>query len=366
MLCMRKKKLALVLSGGGFKGAFQVGALEYLLYNPVQIEDEVIDIQKFDIISGVSVGSLNGALVATNQMEALKDIWFNQIINSGPDVIYVSKYLENGRPSTKKIISDLIPDLNTYQKFGVFFSDKKREEFLQKIIDNFLDLEGFADNTPLLNILEKYIHLNKFEEVIYKMGFVSLRDGRYKSVSHSQMPDNDELRKAIIASSTIPVIWPPIPSIKTIDGDNFFDNVDGGIRNVSPLKDVIDEINKSPADERDYYIIVINCSNNLLPPIDPEPSLLEIASRSMLDITFAEIFKNDLDQFLWINDMLSAQNLKQLKIRNKVYRRYKIKIIQPEKSIGDTLDARPEIINASRKHGYEMAEKVTKIGDWNV
>ncbi|MBY5957848.1 patatin-like phospholipase family protein [Membranicola marinus] len=362
----KKKKLALVLSGGGFKGAFQIGALEYLLYNPVMIENEVLDINHFDIISGVSVGSLNGAFVATRQLETLKEIWFDKIIHEGPDIVYTSKYLEHGKPDIKKILTELVPDLSIWQRLLLIFSRSRQEKFARQVLKNFLDLEGLADNTPLLELLKKHVHLDKFKDVDYKMGFVSLRDGRYKSVSHHQLPNNKELQKAIMASSTMPVIWPPIPYIHTIAGEKFFDNVDGGIRNVTPLKDVIDEINSRAKDDEEYYIIVINCSTSSLPPIDPDPSIVDIAVRSMLDITMAEIFKNDLEQFIWINDMLRAQNLDKLKIDSKIYRRYKIKIIQPPRSLGGTLDARPEIIKAWRQLGYDTAKKETSTLDWNA
>lgn len=365
-MAKKKKKLALVLSGGGFKGAFQIGALEYLLYNPVLIEDEVLDIKHFDIISGVSVGSLNGAFIATEQLEVLKDIWFNKIINEGPDIVYTSKYLVNGQPDIKKILAELVPDLPVWERLILMFSRNKQEKLARQVLNNFLSLEGLADNTPLLRLLEKYIHLDKFHNVNYKMGFVSLRDGRYKSVSHLQMPNDTELQKAIMASTTMPVIWPPIPYIRTIAGESYFDNVDGGIRNVSPLKDVVDEINIRKDEDEEYYIIVINCSTSSLPPIDPDPSILEIAVRSMLDITMAEIFKNDLEQFLWINDMLRAQKLDKLQIDHKIYRRFKIKIIQPTHSLGGTLDARPDVIRAWRQLGYDTAEKETHMQEWNA
>lgn len=365
-MAKKKKKLALVLSGGGFKGAFQIGALEYLLYNPILIEDEILDINHFDIISGVSVGSLNGAFIATDQLEILKDIWFDKIINEGPDIVYTSKYLDNGKPDIKKILKELVPDLSVWGRLKLIFSRKEQKKLARQVLDNVLDLEGLADNTPLLRLLEKYIHLDKFRNVDYKMGFVSLQDGRYKSVSHYQMPNDAELQKAIMASTTMPVIWPPIPYIQTISGEHFIDNVDGGIRNVSPLKDVVDEINSRIEDDEEYYIIVLNCSTSNLPPIEPDPTIAEIAVRSMLDITMAEIFKNDLEQFLWINNMLRAQNLNQLKIDDKIYRRYKIKIIQPKISLGGTLDARPEIIKGWRNMGYEIAEKETNTKEWNA
>ncbi len=46
---------ALVLSGGGAKGAYEVGALKYLL-----LDKET----QYDIICGVSVGALNASFLS--------------------------------------------------------------------------------------------------------------------------------------------------------------------------------------------------------------------------------------------------------------------------------------------------------------
>ena len=70
-----QKKYALVLSGGGFKGAFQVGALQYLLENGIRHNDGTVMINpKFDFIAGVSVGALNGSFMAMEDFEGLKKL----------------------------------------------------------------------------------------------------------------------------------------------------------------------------------------------------------------------------------------------------------------------------------------------------
>lgn len=360
-----KKKLALVLSGGGFKGAFQLGALEYLMNHPVHMEDETIRLSHFDIISGVSVGSLNGAFIATHQLDALRKIWFEDIVQKGAEVIYTSKFLDNGRPSIKRILKELVPDLPIRERLQLITSRKKQFEFTNLVLDNLMSLGALADNGPLFELLEKYIHLDKFRDMKYKMGFVSLRDGRYKSLCQTQLPDDRELQKTILASTTIPVIWPPVSSIRTREGEEFFDNVDGGLRNLSPLKDVIDEINAHSDDDEEYYIIVINSIARKLQPIDPDPTILDVAVRSMLDITLDQIFKSDIENFLWINNMLRAQGLQKLELANRTYRRYKIKIIQPPYSIGDTLDSRPETILRWRQLGFETAQLGNSAMDWN-
>ena len=57
---------ALVLAGGGGKGAYQIGALRAL---------RRFGVSRFDPIAGTSVGALNGVLVAQNDLPAAARIW---------------------------------------------------------------------------------------------------------------------------------------------------------------------------------------------------------------------------------------------------------------------------------------------------
>lgn len=56
----------LCLAGGGFKGAFQVPVIRHL------IETEHVH---YDLVMGVSVGSINGAMTAQRDLPALDRIW---------------------------------------------------------------------------------------------------------------------------------------------------------------------------------------------------------------------------------------------------------------------------------------------------
>lgn len=60
-------KLALVLAGGGALGAYEVGAIEALIELGF----------KFDIVTGTSIGALNGAFVCNGQTKALRGLWEN-------------------------------------------------------------------------------------------------------------------------------------------------------------------------------------------------------------------------------------------------------------------------------------------------
>src|SRR3990167_7073531 len=63
-----KPTVALVLSGGGGKGAYQIGCWAAL---------RDVGISKFTVISGTSVGALNGALIAANDFDLARQIWEN-------------------------------------------------------------------------------------------------------------------------------------------------------------------------------------------------------------------------------------------------------------------------------------------------
>ena len=69
---------ALVLSGGGSKGSYQLGVWKAL--KKLRI--------KYDIITGTSSGALNGALMTQNTYKRAKKIWneLNMTVIFGEDI----------------------------------------------------------------------------------------------------------------------------------------------------------------------------------------------------------------------------------------------------------------------------------------
>ena len=58
-------KIALVLCGGGSLGSYEVGAIKKLIEKGI----------KFDIVTGTSIGALNGYFVATEQFDKAIELW---------------------------------------------------------------------------------------------------------------------------------------------------------------------------------------------------------------------------------------------------------------------------------------------------
>ena len=181
---------ALVLSGGGARGAFQVGMLRELVIN------QGLD---FQIIRGVSVGSLNAAFLAQaptgadSQAELAKkvgellNLWQNEI--TGNHSIYADR---TGFPGLV-VGADSLYSLKP----------------LRSLVENNLSIDAIKSSGR-----------------DFAVGTVSLVSGRYEE----WRAGDDAFFERFIASSSIPVVF---PYVDIPDKDDVL--VDGGVRNVTPL-----------------------------------------------------------------------------------------------------------------------------------
>jgi NTE family protein len=311
-------KRALVLSGGGAKGAFQFGAIRYI-ESVVKTENPGYN---FDIIAGVSVGSLNGVMLAMNKYDELEKLW-DTITNED---VYTGSL-------------KLLPVI-----FRVIFNKKSA-----------------LGNKPLGKLIDKYVRLEDVDSSRhdYRFGVVSLVTGEYSSLKASDFGDNTNFRKAILASTAMPVIWKPVEKIKLSDNSktedklNYTELVDGGLRNVSPLGDIID---LNP-DE----IIIINCSSEKeKTETDSAGNLIKIAKRSLTEIAINEIFRSDIRQFLDINAIIKQlpDGVVVKKQKGGPYKYFNSILIEPDEDMGDSLDFSQNEIQKRISIGYDTAKKV--------
>lgn len=187
---MSNKKRALVLAGGGARGAYQVGMLQDLVIH------KGLD---FQIIRGVSVGALNAAFLA-------------QASTSGDS-------LSNLRAKV-----DELYNLWRYEIEG------NHSVYAEK--GGFLGIVAGADSLysfePLRALIRKYVDINSLRDSgrDFRVGIVSLVSGKY----HESTPDDNNFIEKLIASASIPVVFPYV-DIKS-ERDVL---IDGGVRNISPL-----------------------------------------------------------------------------------------------------------------------------------
>lgn len=381
-----KTKFALVLSGGGFNGAFQVGALKYISEKWRSISGSEQPM-KFDIISGVSAGAINGALVAMNELSLLHDLWVNKIGKNGASEIYTSAFIDTQNQGDKikfkldkkqlasQILENVDLNLSFFSKLGIIFSKEKRQSFIDSAIGQLGDavkaklhtFKNIADNTPLHQKLGQYLNRSKINGTIFTCGFVSLDSGIYHSVKHSDFATPDDFVNGVLSSTAIPTIFRPVEKVSFYEGTNRItacNNVDGGIMNVSPLGDVIKLINEDPEECR-YKIIVVNC-NSGYPKIQQfqNKSIGAIAARAIYELSLTEVFNNDISHFLQMNDLVKqftefGKNAQLRSPNNRPIKAFDAIVVNPDRNLemGSSLVANEKLIYQRMAHGYANAQK---------
>jgi NTE family protein len=306
-------KRALVLSGGGAKGAFQLGALHYIF------EKEALGQSPcacFNVIQGMSVGALNGVMLAQNRFEALEGLW---------------KHI-----SVRDVYRGNLRVLRLFSRLAAHRA-------------------SILDNAPLAAILEVNISLARIDPACCDLmfGAVSVENGRYHSFHARDFTGEAEFRRAVMASASIPLLWPPVKRITTRTGEEFRLMVDGSVRCSRPIGEVL----SAGADE----VVIINCNAEGFHPRErPEKNMLGIGIRMLTEVTLNEIFRQDVRQFTDINRII-AQLPADLPAPRKpsggLYRNYPAVLIEPREDLGDAMDFSRHRIDAHIQKGYEAAAR---------
>lgn len=291
---MDGKKTALVLSGGGAKGAFQMMAEKYAREQKGY---------RWDIIAGVSVGALNGMLLAMEKYARLEELWWS---------------ITREQVMTGK--------LNFWTALKIALGAK-----------------SVYSNDPLWEIIQREYEPEKIAADL-RVGTVSLRLGKYVQFT----PADPGFARAVLASTAIPLVWDPVEV-----SPNFPDMVDGGVRTISPLGDVLD----SNPDE----IVIIHCDPSE-PPVHLSPfkNALDIGIH-VVELMLNEIMQNDIREFVRIDKNVREAAAKGGQIsspKGKVYKAFNYKLIEPDEILGDTLDFSREVIRMRMDAGWESARKV--------
>jgi len=214
-------KLALVLSGGGARGAFQAGALMELL------EYFERHNKRINILSGTSVGALNGMCISQ------------------------SDSLASAREEIERQWSQLTnEDVYRIRGWGLF-------RLFVKFATNRMDLwpmlpgvDSLFDTTPLYNrFVDGYLELEKIRarKVVdnFFVSVSSLNTGASYLQSITNERSEQKAKEYIMASTITTVAYPPVRTI--VDDPEIPGHLamipqlyaDGGISNKTPLKTIL-------------------------------------------------------------------------------------------------------------------------------
>ncbi len=199
------KKLGLCLSGGGAKGAYQIGALTAL--KELGIYDSI------EVMAGTSIGSVNAAVVGSNSVEVAKDFWFS--------------FEEN--PLKMKNIMDTLKD----EKLKSINSGIYSIEPLTDVLVTGVNYEKIKDKDIYITVTESGEHKGGIKELI-RSSFNHYVKNESKAVYLNLKDLEPEmLREAVKASCSIPVVFSPV----VFEGKQYFD---GGVVDNAPIKPLID------------------------------------------------------------------------------------------------------------------------------
>jgi NTE family protein len=306
--------LAIVLSGGGAKGAFQVGVLHELVVNRgVSI----------DIVAGVSTGAIQALATAQDDVPDLLQQWLD--IRGNKDIF--------------------------------------RERPLG-IGGGILGADAIYDAAPLRRLLKNFANEAKLKASGRKLllGVVNLGTGGFRSIDEN-VPG---IHNWVYASCAMPVFFDPL-KIRATDGTEE-QWVDGGVRNVTPLDAALEWNPRG-------VLVVRTSPKPQFGAIRTYPNLIKIGLRAV-DILQSEVSINDTANATLINDLIAAREsqfrtlenegigggqaarmLRPLDAQIARYRFAPIRIIEPEEEYSDTLEFDPTKVRKAIEAGRAAVER---------
>jgi NTE family protein len=236
----------LVLSGGGARGAFQVGVMDAL------INERGV---KFESFSGVSTGAIQALGGAMNDMPGLLNEWTSI---KGNNDIYKKRPLGAA---------------------GAIFG-----------------ADSMFDAKPIREKIKAYADPAKIKAAKrqLRISAVNLQTGKSQDFDEK----NPDIGDWVYASSAQPPFFQPFRKKNAAGVTEQW--VDGGVRNVTPLSSAME------LKPRALLVVLAQPTEAQAKPTRDFDNLYEIALRSV-ELLNAEVSTNDIGNAMLINDLLAAR-----------------------------------------------------------
>jgi NTE family protein len=214
-------KIALYLAGGGARGAYQAGVLKAIC--------EILNVKKlpFSMVTGVSIGSINAAIIAQHAddfqtgINKLEDLWSNIQCK---DIFKTSNY-----QLSKSVFRNLSHLIIKHSQSGHLLDTTPLHKFISDNID-FAKIQANIE-AHLLETMEVITNCYETQQTIsfYQHDQPYFDDWKY--------PRHQSIRTVLqqehlLASSALPLFFPTI----TIDSLHYGD---GGLGLVAPLRGAV-------------------------------------------------------------------------------------------------------------------------------
>ena len=204
-----KHKRSLVLSGGGSRGAYEVGVVKALYEQGI----------RFDFAFGTSIGAINATFVAQGDLEQLEYLW----THLRPSDIY--------RFPTVSQIGNIV--------FGHRWA--------------------LLDPAPLEQLLNREVDLTKLKASQTTVGFIvtDLCSLKTKVITSDEIQTLEECIDVLMASAALPVAFPPRP----LKGEGMW--IDGGLVRNTPIQASVN------VGAQDIYLVLLHNEAIEACPVSP-------------------------------------------------------------------------------------------------
>lgn len=219
--------IALLLQGGGALGSYQAGVYEALAEADLHP----------DWVAGVSIGSINSALIAGNapekRVDALREFWelitTPTVLSSWMTPPMVGNVLME-QEDTRSWINQLSAFSTVVSGTPGFFSPRRVPAFLSP--DGSDGALSFYDTGELHTTLDRLVDFDRINagETRFSAGAVNVRTGNYQYFDSTTHTIDS---RHVVASGSLP----PGFAATEIDGEKYWD---GGVVSNTPLQWVLD------------------------------------------------------------------------------------------------------------------------------
>lgn len=244
-------KIGLVLSGGGARGAYEIGVWKAL---------KELGIDKYiKVVAGTSIGALNSVLFVQGDIDFAENIWRTlsreQILKINDLELKLKRFLLEIGGKNIEFLKKYMPKIIR----GGSISREGICNLIDKVDFTFIEesnITCYVSCTRVPDIKIKYFKLNKYNK--------------------------DEIKDILLASSAIPMVFENVK----IDGDEY---LDGGIIENEPIQPVYGE-------SCDLIIVVhLEKGKKVNRDIYPNTDIIEIMPSIIEDGVFDGVFEFDKD-----------------------------------------------------------------------
>ena len=201
-----ENKIGLCFTGGGARGAYQIGAAQAL--SDLGIYDNI------SAFSGTSIGAANVAVMASTSIDKAREIWFN----------IPEDALKLKEPIVRRI---------KREKFSTFDNGIYTMETFNRIMIDVINYDELKEKDVFVTVSESG-DMAKGVLELFKSSYKHYikKDSKVLYVPLKELDKDDQI-KAVTASCSIPVVFPAV----TGNDKKYYD---GGVFDNTPIRPLVD------------------------------------------------------------------------------------------------------------------------------